>query len=98
MNSQPDSANHERAIRLFTRRLALLLALKHSLAFITVWCFAWGTVALVMRAIAATPSKPLLWGAAGIAVAIIAAVVISGRHLPSRNSVRALLDLRLSPG
>ncbi len=94
MNLQPDSASHELSIRRFARRLALLLTLKHSLAFIAVWCFVWGIVALVLRAAAATPRKPLLWGAIGVAVAVIAAAVISRRQLPSRNSVRALLDER----
>jgi hypothetical protein len=47
-----------------------------------------------LRAAAATPRKPLLWGAIGIAIAIVVAVVISRRQLPSRASVRALLDDR----
>jgi hypothetical protein len=54
-------------------RLALLLAFKQSLTFVTFWCFAWGAAALVLRAASATPRKPLLWGAIGIAVAALAA-------------------------
>jgi hypothetical protein len=92
MNSQPDYFNHERAISRFTRRLALLLTLKHSIALIAAWSFAWGTVALVLRIATATSRRPLLLGAIGIVAAIIAAAVISRKQLPSRSSVRAMLD------
>src|SRR5262249_49438778 len=38
--------------------------------------------------------RQLLWGAIGIAIAAIAAAVVSRRRLPSRDSVRAMLDSR----
>jgi len=94
MNPQSNSANHEQPIRLFIRRLGLLLAFKQSLTFVTIWLFAWGAAALVLRAATATPRKPLLWGAIGIAVAVIAAAALSRRQLPSGAAVRALLDDR----
>ncbi len=94
MSSQPNSANHEQPIRRFTRRLALLLAFRQSLTFVTIWCFVWGIAALVLRAAASMPSKLLLWGAIGIALAAFAAVAITRRQLPSRASIRALLDNR----
>src|SRR5215475_8431828 len=94
MNLQLNSADHEQSVRRFMRRLALLLAFKQSLAFITIWCFVWGAVTLVLRAASSTPRKPLLWGAIGIAVAVIVAAVLVRKQLPSRGSVRALLDNR----
>ncbi len=94
MNSRAVSNDHEQAISRFARRLAWLLTLKHSLTFVAAWCFVWGAIALVLRATAASPRQPLLWGAIGIAIAIAAAAVIARRRLPSRNSVRALLDER----
>jgi hypothetical protein len=94
MDSQTISARHDQSIRRFLRRLALLLAFKQSLTFVTIWFFAWGAVALVLRAASATPRMRLLWGAAGIAVAVIAAAALSRRRLPSRDAVRALLDNR----
>jgi cell division protein FtsB len=97
-NSQPTPADHEQPIRQFIRRLSLLLALKQSLAFVTIWLFVWGAATLVLRATAATPRKQLLWGAVGIAVAIVAAVVVSRRQLPATNSVCALLDGRNNCG
>jgi hypothetical protein len=94
MNSQATSALHDQSIRRFIRRLALLLAFKQTLTLVTIWFFAWGAVALVLRAVSATPRKQLLWGATGIAVAVIAAATLSRKRLPSRDSVRALLDKR----
>ena len=94
MNPQSNSSDHDRSIRRFIRRLALLLAIRQSLTFVTVWCFLWGVAALVLRAASATGRRQLLWGAVGIAVAAIAAAVVSRRRLPSRDSVRAMLDNR----
>src|SRR5262247_4755437 len=94
MNPLSNSSHHEQSIRRFIRRLALLLAFRQSLTFVTVWCFLWGAVALVLRAASATGRRQLLWGAIGIAVAAIAAAVVSRRRLPSRDSVRAMLDNR----
>lgn len=94
MGSQIISAHHDQSIRRFLRRLALLLAFKQSLTFATIWFFAWGAVALILRAASATPRLRLLWGVAGIAVAVIAAAALSRRRLPSRDAVRALLDSR----
>src|SRR2546422_1933812 len=73
MNSQSNSASHDQSIRRFIRRLALLLAFKQSLTFVTIWFFIWGAVALVLRAASAMPRGRLLWGAIGIAVAVAAA-------------------------
>jgi hypothetical protein len=94
MSSQATSALHDQSIRRFIRRLALLLAFKQALTFVTIWFFAWGAVALILRAASAMPRIRLLWGATGIAVAVIAAAALSRRRLPSRDSVRALLDNR----
>src|SRR5262245_32918015 len=94
MNTKSNSAHHEQSIRRFIRRLALLLAIRQSLTFVTVWCFLWGAVTLVLRAASVTGRRELLWGAIGIAAAAIVATVVSRRRLPSRDSVRAMLDNR----
>lgn len=94
MNSQSNSALHDQSIRRFIRRLALLLAFRQSLTLVTVWFFIWGAVALVLRAASSTSRRQLLWGAIGIAVAVIAAAAFSRKRLPSRDSVRAMLDIR----
>jgi len=86
------SASHEQAIRLFTRKLAALLALKYSLMLATLWCFAWGTIALALRAAIRAPIKPLLWGAAGIAAAFAVAMIIARKQSPASTTVRSLLD------
>jgi hypothetical protein len=94
MNPQSNSARHDQSISRFIRRLALLLAFKQSLTFITIWFFVWGAVALVLRAASATPRRQMLWGAVGIVIAVIAAAALSRKRLPPRDSVRALLDYR----
>jgi hypothetical protein len=94
MNSQSNSAHHDQSIRRFIRRLALLLAFKQSLTFVTIWFFIWGAIALILRVASATPRRQLLWGAIGIAIAVIVAAALSRKLLPSRDSVRALLDNR----
>lgn len=83
---------HDRAVGRFRLRLGTLLALKYALAGLTAWAFVWGTAVLVLRAAAGTPRELLLWGAAGIPLALVPAVVLTRRRLPSRPAVRALLD------
>lgn len=86
------SASHDHAINTFLRKLAALLTLKTWLMIATVWCFAWGAVSLALRASMATPRKPLLFGAAGIVLAAIAAYLLARKQLPTPASVRSLLD------
>lgn len=87
-----NSAAHEDAIRGFTRRLTVLLTLKHWLLIVTAWCFAWGLTALVLRAVAGTARRPLLGGAVGMVLALGVALVLARRRLPARAAVSALLD------
>jgi hypothetical protein len=98
INPPTGSAAHEDAIRRLARRLALSITLKYSLAFIAIWCFLWGTVALALRAASGAKLGPLLWGALGFLPAMLTAAVISRRQVPSRASIRALLDQRSGCG
>jgi hypothetical protein len=93
-----DSAAHEDAIRKLARRLWISLTLMHSLWFIAIWCFLWGTAALVLRAVSEVRAAPLLWGALGVIPALSAAAIISRKQLPARASIRALLDARNNCG
>lgn len=86
------AATHEAAIQGFTRRLAVLLTLKHWLLLVTAWCFVWGLTALVLRAVAGTPRRPLWWGALGVVMSIIVALLWARRQLPTRAAVSAVLD------
>ncbi len=92
LNTPQTSA--ERAISRFRRKIALLLTFKHSIGFITIWCFVWGISALILRAAAGAPRRPLLWGAVGCLFAVIAAALTARKQLPAQTSVRALLDQR----
>jgi hypothetical protein len=92
------SAAHEDEIRRLARRLLLAITLKYSLGFATIWCFLWGTAALVLRAVSGAKLMTLLWGIFGILSAVLAAAFISRRQVPSRAAIRALLDQRNSCG
>ncbi len=83
---------HNDAIRSFARKLATVMTVKYSLALITLWCFAWGTVSLALRASIGATIKPVLLGFAGIVIAIIVAFVVARRKLPSHSAIRSLLD------
>lgn len=87
-----NSASHDHAIQTFLRKLMALLTLKTWLMIATLWCFSWGAVSLALRAAFDTPRKPLLFGAAGILAAAIAAYLMARKQLPTQASVRSLLD------
>jgi hypothetical protein len=82
----------ERSIRSFTLKVAGLLFLRQSLACLTALAFAWGTCVLAMRSAFRTPREPLLWGLAGILPALVLSCFLIRRRIPTRASVRALLD------
>jgi hypothetical protein len=90
--------NHEHALISFRLRLAALLTLRNALAFVTVWAFLWGTAVLVARAAFGAPRSPLLWGFAGLPLAVGPAVWLALRRLPPLTAVRALLDRRSGCG
>jgi hypothetical protein len=85
---------HEQALTWFRRRLAVLLTLRNALAFFTLWAFVWGTGILVLRAAAGTPRPVLLWGFAGLPLALVPAVWLALWRLPARTTLRALFDSR----
>ncbi len=87
-----NSASHDHAIQFFLRKLTALLTLKTWLMIATLWCFSWGAVSLALRAAFDTPRKPLLFGSAGIIAAAITAYLMARKQLPTRASVRSLLD------
>jgi hypothetical protein len=84
----------ERAIDRFRLRLAMLLVLKYAVRCVTGWAFLWGGAVLLLRARYGVERLPLLWGLAGLPVALVAALLAARPRLPSRPAVRALLDQR----
>ncbi len=82
----------EKAIGRARSEVALFLFLKRWFTFSTIWCFSWGTAALVLRGAIGIPLPPLLWAAVGVLASAALALVLTLRHLPSRTVVRALLD------
>jgi hypothetical protein len=84
-------SNEDRAIEQFRRRLAGLLVLKHTLTALTIWAFLAGIAVLALRSLGVS-SFTLLWGLLSLPIALIPAVVLACRRLPSRVAVRAVLD------
>src|SRR5579884_2213941 len=90
-------SHEDRAIRLFRSRLAALLILKNSLAALSLWAFLAGTAVLALRYLGVERSF-LLWGLLSAPVALVPAVVLALRRLPTTQAVRALLDQRSACG
>ena len=87
---RPDA--HGRAIRKFAFKLTAVFALKYGLALVTLWLFAWGTLVLGFRAATNIPRGALVWGIAGVAVAMCAALILAKQRAPEARVIRAVLD------
>ena len=87
-----------KVIRKFRIKMAALLILKRTLAFVTVWGLVWGTVVIVLRAAIGMPPLTLLTGAIGLIFAIGCAVVLVLRQIPTRTAIRASLDKHSGAG
>src|SRR5258708_1634836 len=85
-------SEQEKNIERFRGQVALLLVCKHATAIATAWVFLWGTVVLLLRAIAGVGNEVLLWGLAGLPLAVVIAWFVARRQLPGRSAVRSLLD------
>jgi hypothetical protein len=88
---------HDRVITGFRRRLGRLFFARNALGALAAWTFLWGTGVFALRAVG-TPRTWLLWGLAGVPVALAIAVFLAVRRLPSRAAVRAVLDRHGSCG
>jgi len=86
-NNYQDSA----ALR-FARKLTTVMTIKYLLALSALWCFVWGTTALLLRVSIGTPVKPLLLGFTGLPAALVAAILIARKRMPSQSAIRSLLD------
>ena len=80
------------AVDRFRTHLGVVYFAKYSAVALTAWAFLFGTAVLILRGKLGFDSLELLWGLASSALALIPAVVLTARRLPSPASVRALLD------
>ena len=88
----------EQLVGRFYGHLARWFFLRQSVAALTAWAFLWGTAILVLKVTQGTPAETLLWGAAGLPLALGLAAWRARRALPDRAAVRALLDGRTHCG
>ena len=84
--------NEERAIADFRRRVAWLYLIRHGLVALTLWAFVYGTAVLALRGAVGLSRLDLLWGLLSLPLALVPAVLLAMRRLPSVTAVRAVLD------
>lgn len=82
----------EASVAEFRRRLYALLFCKHLLIFLVGWLFLWGAAVLVMRVANLLPWNLLFYGALGLLLAPLLAMVFTRRNLPSDETLCATLD------
>ena len=80
------------AVDRFRTQLGVVYFAKFSAVALTAWAFLFGTAILILRGKLGFASNDLLWGLASLPLALIPAVVLTIRRLPSHAAVRALLD------
>jgi hypothetical protein len=85
-------SEQEKNIDRFRGQVAFLLVCKHATALATVWAFLWGMLVLLLRASAGVGNEVLLWGLAGLPLAVVIAYFLTRRQLPQRSAIRSLLD------
>jgi hypothetical protein len=85
---------HTHALRMFARKLSLLLMFRGAMRWVTAWMFLWGVVVLALRFAGVLKSDLLVYGLLGaIPLALIAAVREYRRRTTSTD-VRAAYDGR----
>jgi hypothetical protein len=80
------------AVDRFRTQLGVVYFAKYAAAALTAWAFLFGTAVFVLRGRLGFDALDLLWGLASLPVALIPAVVLTARRLPTPAAVRALLD------
>jgi len=74
-------------------RISHVLAIRSSVAWVTFFCFAWGTIVLALRFAGLEWTRIALYsGLIGVATAAAIAIVRSRRDLPTERGLRALVD------
>jgi hypothetical protein len=80
-------------IREFRNRMMTLLVLRRMMSAVTVYLFAWGTAALVLRFSLSVSMEKLLWAGAGILLLCPPVLWMQWKNMPDSGAVCALLDL-----
>ncbi|HBT77305.1 MAG TPA: hypothetical protein DEB39_10385, partial [Planctomycetaceae bacterium] len=81
-----------RSVHEFRHRLVSLLFIKYTVVFAACWLFLWGTTALALRTSELFRAEQLCWGAIGLLLPPLFALVFAKRMLPSDAVLAAILD------
>jgi hypothetical protein len=98
MPSTDSAPSHDKPIKRFIRRVAILITIQYALMLITTWAFLCGIGVLAVRAATGRPVTQWVWILAGVVPCLAASIVLALKRLPARTVVRALLDTRNSCG
>lgn len=82
----------QQSIERFRARLRRVYLLRNLVAALTIWSFLYGTAVLALRGGAGLSRLDLLWGLVSLPLAVMPAVVLARRRLPSAAAIRAILD------
>jgi phosphate uptake regulator len=82
----------DRAVEQLRLRLIELYLLKYGLAALTVWAFLYGSAVLALRGAVGMTRESLAWGLASLPLALLPAVLLAWKRMPSPQALRALID------
>jgi uncharacterized protein YoxC len=81
-----------RLVRQFQMRLGGVLLIKYGLAALAIWAFSYGSLVLALRGALGISRLDLLWGLLSLPLALIPAVVLAWKRVPTLACVRAVID------
>ncbi|MFA7236622.1 MAG: hypothetical protein WC058_07145 [Phycisphaeraceae bacterium] len=88
----------DQAVRILRGRIARVLFARYALSAATVWAFAWGTAALVLRIGWNFDRLTLAWGAVGWVAAMLIGLIHAARKLPGPAALAAAVDRHSNAG
>jgi len=83
---------HGNLVKMLRLKIALLVTLRHSVRFLTVWGFLLGVTILVLRVILTIPRPLFLWTLLSFLPSVMWAIFLAVREMPSKEVLCALLD------
>ncbi len=83
---------HDQSIARLRRQIAAVLMLKQALLWLAAWAFVWGTLVIIWRVAASGSGAELGWGLIAAPLVAVVASLWALRRLPTRESLRALVD------
>lgn len=84
--------SHDQFLARLRRQIRRALLGRYLLLLLTGWCFAWGTLIVLLRVLSNIPAVQLLWGLLALPVLLPAGLALAWRRVPEERALRALVD------